>query len=132
MKGSSEVVTDAIFIMGVLLFLIFLIQQIAPQLLNLFNTAAVGSADFVAKEMAELITISGAAPYEIEISYNPSSAKYNVNIQKGILQTNLLKSAKETEKTSIAKIASNAEGSFSGVNNFYINKKMGGTTVDAH
>jgi len=132
MKGTNEVVTDAIFIMGVLLFLILLIQQIVPQMLNLFNQAAVDSSDFVAKEMSELVTVSGAAPYQIDITYSPTGAKYNLNIQNGILQTDLLKSPSEIQKTSAAKIANDASGSFSDVNIFYISKNTGGTTIGAN
>ena len=132
MKGTNETFTDAIFMIAVLLFSILIIQEIAPQMLNLFNQAAVGSSDFIAKEMAELVTISSAAPYKIDITYNPSGAKYNLNIQNGILQADILKSTTEVKKTSVAKIANNAAGSFENVNNFYITNNLGVVDVGAN
>ena len=132
MKGDANPITNILFIVAVLVLFFVLVNQIVPQMLIVFNTAALDSSDFVAKELSELVTISNAAPNQIFITYNPSTSKYNFDVQNRILETGLVKKTGETQSTALAKIADNVATSFQNVNVFYIRRSASGTSIGAN
>lgn len=134
MKGA-DTITDTIIVIGAIILLIALAVAIVPNFLNFLKTTALNGSDLVTKELSELVTISAAAPNEIQITYNPSTLKYNLDITKRIVKTDLLRQASmdvgEIQETSLAKIAVDVTGSFGKVNVFDIKKTDSGIFIQA-
>jgi hypothetical protein len=138
MKGS-EALTDTLMIISGIILIFALILTILPKFLDFLKTAALDSAGLVSKELAELVTVSAAAPFEIQITYNPSNSKYNLDIKDRLVKTELtretssVQSAKENlqTETAFAKIAIDVISSFERVNVFDIRKDQTGTSVQA-
>jgi hypothetical protein len=123
MKGASETITDTLTIVGAMILILALVIAIAPVFLDFIKSAALDSSSFVSKEVAELITVSAAAPGSIDITYQPSNAKYNVEINSRIVKVSLINTQnQQVQDTSSAKIGVDASGSFNQVNVFGIRK----------
>lgn len=139
MKGAAEIITDTLFIVGTIVIMLALLLEILPNFLNFLQSAALDSSDFVAKETAELITVSAAAPNSIQISYNPSKNLFDFDVNNRIVKISSLinknnNGRSETmsiKQTSLAKIAVDVSASFQNINIFDIEKSLQGILVQA-
>lgn len=121
MKGDSEI--DTLTLLCATVLVIALVLVIGPAFLDVLKNSALDSSSFVSKEIAELITVSAAAPGSIDITYQPSNAKYNVEIDSRIVKVSLINSQnQQVQDTSSAKTGVDASGSFNQVNIFGIKK----------
>lgn len=79
---ASIAIADTIGVIGVIGIVIFSLTQILPSLLDLIiQTFSKASAENVARQLSNLITVSGAGTHEVEINYMPlKSALYDVSI----------------------------------------------------
>lgn len=121
MKGVSEPTTNTLLIVGGLFILIALVATIFPVFLDILKTAALDSADLVAKELSELVTVSAAATGDMQITYNPSNLKYDVDIKDRILQVDVQRTP-DSHESSAAKIAVDVEDSIQKVSTFNVIK----------
>lgn len=123
MKGASETITDTLTIVGAMILILALVLAIAPVFVNFLTSSSLDSSSFVSKEVAELMTVSAAAPSGIDITYQPSNAKYNIEINDRIVKVDLLNTQnQQVQGTSSAKIGVDVSGSFNQVNVFDITK----------
>lgn len=72
MKAQATI-TDTIGILSVILITVVAVTQMLPRILSvLIETFSRTSAENVARQLASLITISGASTYKIQIEYTPT------------------------------------------------------------
>ena len=122
MKGDNTI-TNTFLIVGSILLILVVVLQIVPIFNEFLSSAALDSSALVSKELAELITVSAAAPNGIYITYNPSNSKYNIDIKDRIVKVDLInKDNMQVKSTSFAKIAVDLSASFNQVNIFDIRK----------
>jgi hypothetical protein len=81
MKGSITI-TDTIGIVTVAIMMVGFITQLFPQILSIIaDNFFKASAESVARQLSNLITVSGAATYKIEIRYTPTKdVDYRISI----------------------------------------------------
>lgn len=122
MKGDNTI-TNTFLLIGSILLLLLVVLRIAPIFTQLLSSAALDSSALVSKELAELISVSAAAPNGIYITYNPSNSKYDIVIKDRIVKVDLInKDNQQVKTTSLSKIAVNAISSFNQINIFDIRK----------
>ena len=81
-------VLGALFIGAIVLFFFFYIFPVFFG--DMFKSIALSSSDIVARDMAGLVSVSGIAPNQITIEYNPSSStQYNASIQNRLVKIGL-------------------------------------------
>lgn len=87
MPNGQAKISDALFsVIGVAIFVYIMFIFISNQFEDLVKEIALESAETVAKDVAGFVTISGAAPEEIKITYNPSTKfSYDVEIKNRIV-----------------------------------------------
>jgi len=84
-KKAQAEITEIISLVAISIALVFFFLFVLPKFVDtMFQMIALASAQVVSRDLAGLITISGAAPYKIDISYL-QQAKYNVNIKDRIV-----------------------------------------------
>ncbi len=101
MKGQAQV-TEILTTLGIAVLTVSLIF-IVPKLLNDFiKMMILAKAEIVARDIAGLITVSGAAPEEIIIHYETPSEDitYNVDIDGRVVNVEMLGEEKIIEKSS--------------------------------
>jgi hypothetical protein len=80
MKG--DVVTETIWIIALSVMLILIVFVAVPKFWkDIAFTAILSSPEVVIKDIAGLVTISGAAPHDITINYDVPTTKYSYNLQ---------------------------------------------------
>jgi len=132
MKGDVTINTIGLIVMAAVtltLFFVFL-----PKIIDmLWKELALHSPSVVSKELSGYISISGAAPDSITISYYPSNLPYDVEIENRIASVWMSAEAKGTMERTPAKgtFPIDPIGSFSEVNSFSISKSDGQYEVDA-
>lgn len=95
---------------------------------------ALSSPSVVSKELAGYITISGASPHSIIISYYPSNLPYNVEIKDRIVSVSISEKAEGVlieRAPSKFTIPIDPEASFKEVNSFFIKNFQGKYEVEA-
>lgn len=137
MKGSITI-SDMIGIVGIIIAVMVFVTQIMPTLLSvIIDTFSKTSAENVARQLSNLITVSGAAPHRAEINYemkahllssykSSSEVLYQVSIKsKTIKVTPEFKVAYAEKSSSIQPFAvSLADKDFKDVNSFFIEKNF--------
>lgn len=94
-KKAQAEITEIISLVAIGIALIFFFVVILPKFVDtMFQLIALASAQVVSRDLAGLITISGAAPGRITIFYQPQ-AKYNVGIADRIVSVELLEGLKD-------------------------------------
>lgn len=89
-KGIETVsnVLGAVFIGAIVIFFFYYIFPLFFG--DMFKSIALTSTDVVARDLAGLVSVSGVAPDQIVIEYNPSSSiQYNVSIASRIVSIGL-------------------------------------------
>lgn len=120
MKGDNTI-TNTFLIIGSLLLVLLVVLQIAPIFTQFLTSAALDSPSLVSKEIAELTTISAAAPNGMDIIYNPSKSKYDLDVADRIVKVSIINPDNQQVKdTFIAKIAVDVVATFKNVNVFNI------------
>jgi hypothetical protein len=134
MKGSITI-TDTIGILGVIGIVILFMVQIMPTLLQtmvVFFSKA--SAETVSRQLSNLITVSGAAPYRAEIKYFPAKeALYKISISSRTIEVvPYFKNAYAEKSSSTQPFAVGLnDGDYDNVNSFLIKKDFIGESVYA-
>lgn len=68
---ASITISDTIGILAIILITLFLVTQILPTVFStIINQFSTYSAENVARQLSNLITISGSATYKAEINYS--------------------------------------------------------------
>ncbi len=82
LKAQAEIPRSlwAVAVVGIFVAIMFLL--ISQSFQDLAKQIALESAEVVAKDLAGFITISGAAPEEIKITYKPST-KFSYDVEIG-------------------------------------------------
>jgi len=126
---TAATVLGAVFIAAAAAFFFYYIFPLFFG--DLFKSIALASAEIVARDIAGFISVSGVAPNEIKITYNPSETnKYNVEIKERIVKVfreteNLPKEVEPVKEIAIAKSAvGNINENFNFVNFFEIRKNV--------
>ena len=79
MKG--DIVTETIWIIALSVMLILIVFVAVPKFWkDIAFTAILSSPEVVIKDIAGLVTISGAAPHDITINYEVPTTKYSYNL----------------------------------------------------
>jgi hypothetical protein len=79
MNGS--VVTEVLWIIGLTVLIFLIAFVVLPRFWkDIAQTAIFASPEVIVKDISGLITISGAAPHSIQISYDTNSKKYSYNL----------------------------------------------------
>ncbi|MDI6798883.1 MAG: hypothetical protein QMD12_02720 [Candidatus Aenigmarchaeota archaeon] len=123
MKGDVAVETLGVIVAIAATITLFFI--IFPRMIeSMWKEIALYSPSVVSRELAGLITISGAAPHSISISYYPSNLPYNVKIKNRAVSVSLSEKAEGIlEKTpAMSTIPIDPEASFADVNYFETRK----------
>jgi hypothetical protein len=128
MKGAitSEIVGFILVILTLITFFTVILPKYLSTIIELFSKT---SAENVARQLAGLITISGAAPYKIDIEYLPSrDVSYSFEIKnrniiiKPEFKVSYAEKASSTQPFAVDLVEYGQEG----VNHFFINKKFDG------
>lgn len=131
-KGMETVanVLGAVFITAIVVFFFYYVFPLFFG--DMFKSIALTSTDVVSRDLAGLVSVSGVAPNQIIIKYNPSSSiQYNVSVQnrvvsvglpisKSNLASNLGVTGVESAKTAIDNLTVKIDSE----NNFEISKTM--------
>lgn len=132
MKGGVVINTIGLVVMAavILTYLFVLLPRIIDML---WKELALQSPSVVSKELSGYISISGAAPDSITISYYPSNLPYDVEIEDRIASVWLSEEAEGIMERTPGKgtFPIDPIGSFSEVNSFFISKSEGQYEVDA-
>ncbi len=80
MKGQSEV-TEVIFLIGIVLLLFILIFSYGKMWRELLESLVSTSPKIVVRDIAGLVSISGAAPDSIKISYEVPTDQYSYYLE---------------------------------------------------
>lgn len=86
----AGVLFNAIGTIVIFALTIYIALQILPVFLDIVKTAVFFTPDATTKDLAGLITISGAATQKITILYPISNMKYNVYIGNRLVSTEIL------------------------------------------
>jgi hypothetical protein len=79
---KADIVTETIWIIALSVMIFFITFVAVPRLWkDIAFTALQSSPDVVARDIAGLVTISGAAPHQITIYYKVPTEKYSYNLQ---------------------------------------------------
>lgn len=79
---KADIVTEALWIIALCVLIFLLIFLIVPKFWKaIAKTIALSSPSIVIRDLAGLITISGAAPHTITISYEIPTEKYSYNLE---------------------------------------------------
>jgi hypothetical protein len=125
MKGSITT-TDVVGVLGVTVLVMVFVSQIFPTIFStIIESFSKSSAENVARQLSNLITVSGSAPYEVEIIYAPAKdVLYDIFIGSramGVMPK--FKAAYAEKSSSIQPFAVNLPDSqHSDVNSFLIKK----------
>jgi hypothetical protein len=80
MKG--DIVTETIWIIALSVMIFLIVFVAVPKFWkDIALTAVLSSPDVVIRDIAGLVTISGAAPHDIIIYYEVPTTKYSYNLQ---------------------------------------------------
>ena len=135
-KGTAATFTviGAVLIAAIVVFYFYYIYPLFFR--DLFKSIALSSAEIVARDLAGFISVSGVAPNEIKIAYNPSeSYKYNVAIGERLVQVYLSIKNLPKEVTPVKEIAT-AKSAVDNINekanevNFFEIKKNVVSSID--
>jgi hypothetical protein len=124
MEGTIELkVLWMVFLFAIMVILIMMLPNLAE---DLFKMIALASADVVSKDLAGLISISGAAPEKIVITYQTPSKEffYDVKIKDRIVDVKMIGEGKAVISNATARCAVDPEASFKNVQKFVIEKTM--------
>lgn len=78
---KANIVTETLWIIGLTVLIFFIIFVIVPKFWRtIAETAILSSPAVVIKDVAGLVTISGAAPHSITINYDTHAEKYSYNL----------------------------------------------------
>jgi hypothetical protein len=128
MKGAiaSEMVGFILVVLTLITFFTIVLPKYLSTIIELFSKT---SAENVARQLAGFITISGAAPYKINIEYLPSrDVSYSFEIKnrniiiKPEFKVSYAEKASSTQPFAVDLVEYGQEG----VNHFFINKKFDG------
>jgi hypothetical protein len=128
MKGAiaSEMVGFILVVLTLITFFTIVLPKYLSTIIELFSKT---SAENVARQLAGLITISGAASYKINIEYLPSrDVSYSFKIKnrniiiKPEFKVSYAEKASSTQPFAVDLVEYGQEG----VNHFFINKKFDG------
>jgi hypothetical protein len=127
MKGSITI-TDTIGILAIVIILVVFISKILPSFLSiLVDNFSKASAESVARQLSNLITISGAATYKIEIKYTPpKDVDYDVLIDSRTVKVTPKFKVSYAEKSSSTQpFAVNLPNQeYKGVNSFLVREEL--------
>lgn len=127
MKGSITI-TDTIGMLAMVILLVVFIAQIIPQILSvIIDNFSKTSGEHVARQLSNLITISGSAAYKAELNYIPSKdVVYKVFISSRTLKvTPKFTVAYADKSSSIQPFAVDLEDQdYVDVNSFIIRKEF--------
>jgi hypothetical protein len=124
-KKGTETPATALGILLIVIGIVALFYFIFPLVFgDIFKTISLSSAEIVARDIAGFISVSGVAPNEIKINYNPSeSSKYNMIINDRVVQVFLDTEKIKTKEVATAKSATGGiDEKFDLVNIFEIRK----------
>lgn len=128
--------STVVFVLGIVLILAgvvaFVVIVIPGQIESLYGAISSISPEVASRNLAGLITISAAAPNEIDIEYQPSSTEtYDVNIEKRTINVKLVDEKYGMKGEIISKAAidsvcyfTETKCDFEGVNHFFIEKSI--------
>jgi hypothetical protein len=127
MKGSITI-EDTIGLLAVIIITILFFSQIFPTIFSfIIEQFSEASAENVARQLSNLITISGAAPYKTEINYTPT----NKFVYKASIQTKYLTIVPKFDVSYAEKSSSTqpfavdlADHEFNDVNSFNVRKYL--------
>jgi hypothetical protein len=136
-KATSTVINilGAVMIAAILVFFFFYIFPLFFG--DVFKSIALSSSEVVARDIAGLVSVSGVAPDEIKIEYNPStSITYNVTIVDRIVRVFLgvvrgVPFSGQNEVASAKTAVDNLNAQIILTNIFEISKKVS-TGIDAN
>lgn len=97
---KANIVTETIWIIGLTILIFLIIFVLVPKFWkSIAQTAILSSPEVVIKDIAGLVTISGAAPHDITIYYEAKTEKYsyNLDIAGRILTLEMLSEQRITE-----------------------------------
>lgn len=127
MRGQTKIYWLIGMLAVILITVILFLKEFQVIVTNTLNVLGKTSSDVVCSQLSNLITISGAAPYEIEINYIPSKAvSYNTTIESRVLTVKLNSQATYLIKLSaFHSFAVNLPDlKYTNVNSFKIEKKI--------
>ena len=126
---ANTVVNVVIFIaISALTLLLFL--QVFPTFLDIVKTAVFYSPDVVTRDIAGLVTITGAAPYKITILYGSDQAHYNIEIKDRLVSVEQIDDqGKIIGKSPKSKTAIDPEIQLENVNRLLIENILGNYNV---
>lgn len=79
---KADVVPETIWIIALSVLMFLIIFLVVPKFWkDIAMTAVLSSPDIVIKDIAGLVTISGAAPHDITINYKVYTDQYSYNLQ---------------------------------------------------
>jgi hypothetical protein len=94
-KGDAAI-GEVILLIGIALGLVFFAVMVLPKFINsMMGMLALNSADAMSRDLAGLITISGAATDRMTIDFNPKST-YDVTISERVVVVHVLEGIKDT------------------------------------
>ncbi|HKZ45432.1 MAG TPA: hypothetical protein VJ343_01885 [archaeon] len=133
MKGDATINTIGLVVITVATLTLFF--TVLPSIVDLiWKEVSLSSPTVVAKELAGLISISGAAPDSIKISYYPSNYHYDLDIENRVVVVAMSEEegGKLLERVpGIATVPIDPTNSFGSVNSFFISKSQDRYEVDA-
>ena len=127
---ASITVTDMIGVLGVVVIVIVFVTQIFPTILStIIESFSKSSAENVARQLSNLITVSGSAPHRVEITYAPEkNILYDIFIgSRALGAVPKIKVAYAEKASSIQPFAVNlSDDEYVDVNSFLIKKDFFG------
>jgi hypothetical protein len=129
-KGFENVanVMGAVFITAIVIFLFYYIFPLFFG--DMFKSIALSSAEIVTRDMAGFVSVSGVAPNEIRIKYNPSSSTlYNVSIANRVVKVAISSGKLNNNEIASSKTAvDNLTQQINNDNSFVISKNIKAST----
>jgi hypothetical protein len=79
---KADVVPETVWVIALSVLMFLIIFLVVPKFWkDIAQTAVLSSPDVVIKDIAGLVTISGAAPHDITINYKVDTDTYSYNLQ---------------------------------------------------
>jgi len=125
----ANVLINVVIFIVVTALTLFLAMQIFPIFADIVKTAVLFSPEVATRDIAGLITISGAATHKITILYGTDEAKYNIAIKDRLVTVERLdeegKEGKVSARSTPSKTAVDPSVLLQNVNKILIEKILG-------
>lgn len=125
---ASITISDFIGPIGIVLIVILFVSQIIPTILStVINKFSSYSAESVARQLSNLITVSGSATYKIDINYAPTKdVVYQVSIDSRTIKVVPKFGVSYADKSSSTQdfAVDLPSGKYTDVNSFLVGKSI--------